>query len=113
MRKMFFFSFIQGGPDNRCQAGLHCILTKKLIQGGQVYPVKQCMPVGMEIDVETVDFDNQSDDVSRTKRFLFNVRMFLLRGHVMDVFMSWGETSRKSKTKDTYKQVNCQQENKT
>lgn len=40
-----------------------------------VYPVKQCMPEGVDIDVETVDLDNQSDNVSRVKRFLFNVRI--------------------------------------
>lgn len=34
------------------------------------------MSEGMEIEVEIVDLDNQSDDVSRTKRFLFNVRVF-------------------------------------
>jgi len=33
------------------------------------------MPEGVDIDVETVDLDNQSDNVSRVKRFLFNVRI--------------------------------------
>ena len=33
------------------------------------------MPEGMEIEVETVDLDNQSaDEPMRTKRWLFNVR---------------------------------------
>ena len=38
-------------------------------------PVKQCMPEGMQIEVETIDLDNQSaDEPMRTKRWLFNVR---------------------------------------
>ncbi|CAH3164757.1 unnamed protein product [Porites lobata] len=58
--------------EGDCQAGLKCVLTKRLIVSGTVYPVKQCMPEGVDIDVETVDLDNQSDNVSRVKRFLFN-----------------------------------------
>lgn len=51
------------------------MLTKKLIYQGDIIPVKQCMPEGMEIEVETVDLDNQSaDEPMRTKRWLFNVR---------------------------------------
>ena len=51
------------------------MLTKKLIYQGNIMPVKQCMPEGMEIEVETVDLDNQSaDEPMRTKRWLFNVR---------------------------------------
>lgn len=35
------------------------------------------MPQGMQIEVETVDLDNQSaDEPMRTKRWLFNVRSF-------------------------------------
>ena len=39
---------------------------------GTVIPVKQCMPEGMEIDVETVDLDNeeQTSTAFRAKRFL-------------------------------------------
>jgi len=58
--------------DCSCQSGLACTLTKKLIYQGQIIPLKQCMKEGMEIDVETVDLDNQSDDAARTKRWLFN-----------------------------------------
>ncbi|KAL9960569.1 hypothetical protein ACROYT_G034045 [Oculina patagonica] len=62
-----------GSPDCSCQAGLSCVLTKELIYQGNVMPVKQCMPEGMEIEVETIDLDNQSaDEPMRTKRFLFN-----------------------------------------
>ena len=38
-------------------------------------PVKQCMPDGMEIEVETVDLDEQQaadSPMMRRKRFLFN-----------------------------------------
>lgn len=59
-----------GSPDCSCEAGLSCVLTKRLIIQGSVTPVKQCMPEGMEIEVETVDLDNQASD--RRKRFLFN-----------------------------------------
>ena len=38
-------------------------------------PVKQCMPEGMDVEVEIVNLDNQSaDEPMRTKRWLFNVR---------------------------------------
>jgi len=51
------------------------VLTKRLIYQGNTMPVKQCMPEGMDIEVETVDLDNQSaDEPMRTKRWLFNVR---------------------------------------
>ena len=69
------YSF-QGGGDCGCQAGLSCSLTKNMIYNGQVIPVKQCMPEGMDIEVEEVDLDNQSaDEPKRKKRFLFNVRI--------------------------------------
>ena len=74
MRSSSSFSFIPTQKGD-CQAGLKCVLTKRLIVSGTVYPVKQCMPEGVDIDVETVDLDNQSDNVSRVKRFLFNVRI--------------------------------------
>ena len=43
-----------------------------MIFDGKVVPVKQCMPERMEIDVETVDFDNeeQTSTAFRAKRFL-------------------------------------------
>lgn len=54
------------------------MLTKKLIYQGNIMPVKQCMPEGIDIEVETVDLDNQSaDEPMRTKRWLFNVRTVL------------------------------------
>ena len=54
------------------------MLTKNMIYNGQVIPVKQCMPEGMDIEVEEVDLDNQSaDEPMRTKRFLFNVRILI------------------------------------
>ena len=48
-----------------------------MILEGNVIPVKQCMPEGMEIDVETVDFDNeeQSSPAFRAKRFLGILRV--------------------------------------
>ena len=75
---MCFFLLFQGGGDCSCQAGLSCMLTKNMIYNGQVIPVKQCMPEGMDIEVEEVDLDNQSaDEPMRTKRFLFNVRILI------------------------------------
>ena len=72
------FLLFQGGGDCSCQAGLTCMLTKNMIYNGQVIPVKQCMPEGMDIEVEEVDLDNQSaDEPMRTKRFLFNVRILI------------------------------------
>jgi len=43
-----------------------------MILDGNAIPVKQCMPQGMEIDVETVDFDSeeQTSPALRAKRFL-------------------------------------------
>jgi len=84
MMKLYHVLFLQQG-DCSCQAGLACTLTKKLIYQGQTIPVKQCMSEGMEIEVEIVDLDNQSDDASRTKRFLFNVRIF---HWVLDIFLA-------------------------
>ena len=74
----FVFLLFQGGGDCSCRAGLSCMLTKNMIYNGQVIPVKQCMPEGMDIEVEEVDLDNQSaDEPMRTKRFLFNVRILI------------------------------------
>ncbi|KAJ7375941.1 hypothetical protein OS493_037904 [Desmophyllum pertusum] len=57
--------------DSSCEAGLSCVLTKELIYKGTVSPVKQCMPEGVEVEVETVDLDNQvADAPMRNKRFL-------------------------------------------
>ncbi|XP_020600472.1 uncharacterized protein LOC110039677 isoform X2 [Orbicella faveolata] len=64
-----------GSPDCSCQAGLSCVLTKKLIIQQSEVTVKQCMPEGMEIEVETVDHDEQQaadSPMTRRKRFLFN-----------------------------------------
>lgn len=51
------------------------MLTKKVIEQGTLNNVKQCMPQGTEIEVETIDLDNQvADEPMRMKRFLyFNV----------------------------------------
>ncbi|KAL9960576.1 hypothetical protein ACROYT_G034052 [Oculina patagonica] len=63
--------------DCSCQAGLTCVLTKKLILDGDgsTKLIKQCMPEGAEIDVETIDFVNkeQTSRALRAKRFLFGV----------------------------------------
>jgi len=52
-----------------------------MILDGNAIPVKQCMPEGMEIDVETVDFDSeeQTSPAFRAKRFLgiLTVNQFL------------------------------------
>ncbi|KAJ7375944.1 hypothetical protein OS493_037907 [Desmophyllum pertusum] len=45
----------------------------KLIYQGKTIPVKQCMPESLDIEVETVDLDNQvADAPMRNKRWLFN-----------------------------------------
>ena len=51
------------------------MLTKKVIDQGTVTRVKQCMPEGTNVEVETIDLDNQMADAPmRMKRFLyFNV----------------------------------------
>ena len=56
---------------------MSCVLTKILIIQQSEVLVKQCMPEGMEIEVETVDFDDREQQVAdspmtRRKRFLFN-----------------------------------------
>jgi len=62
----------QKGEDCSCQAGLSCVLTKKVIELGTLSHVKQCMPQGTEVEVETIDLDNQvADEPMRMKRFLF------------------------------------------
>ena len=62
------YFFLQNADDCSCQDGLTCVLTKEFIVQGTVTPVKQCMPEGMEIDVETVNKD-ENDQVSRSNRF--------------------------------------------
>ena len=47
------------------------MLTKKMIMDGSVTPVKQCMPEGKEIYVETIDLDNEEAAAVRAKRFIF------------------------------------------
>ena len=48
------------------------MLNKKVIEQGGLNQVKQCMPLGTEIEVETIDLDNQfADEPMRIKRFLF------------------------------------------
>ena len=42
-----------------------------MIMDGSVIPVKQCMPEGEEIYVETVDLDNEEAATVRAKRFIF------------------------------------------
>lgn len=54
---------------------MSCVLTKILIFQQSEVLVKQCMPEGMEIEVETVDLDEQQvadSPMTRRKRFLFN-----------------------------------------
>ncbi|XP_078343578.1 uncharacterized protein LOC144629220 [Oculina patagonica] len=66
--------------DCSCEAGLTCVLTKKVIldKDGSTKLIKQCMPDGEEIDVETVDLDNEEQEADssavRAKRFLFSKR---------------------------------------
>ncbi|KAL9960573.1 hypothetical protein ACROYT_G034049 [Oculina patagonica] len=60
------------GGGCSCGAGLSCVLTKKVIEQGRVTRVKQCMPEGTEVEVETIDLDNQvADAPMRIKRFLY------------------------------------------
>ncbi|CAH3164759.1 unnamed protein product [Porites lobata] len=56
------------GDDYSCQAGLSCVQTKLFIMKGQKAYVKQCVPEGMKIDVETVNKDH--DQASRNSRLL-------------------------------------------
>ena len=66
-----FFSlciYFQDGDDYSCQAGLSCVQTKLFIMKGQKAYVKQCVPEGMKIDVETVNKDH--DQTSRNSRLL-------------------------------------------
>ncbi|CAH3164766.1 unnamed protein product, partial [Porites lobata] len=56
------------GDDYSCQAGLSCVQTKLFIMKGQKAYVKQCVPEGMKIDVETVNKDH--DQTSRNSRLL-------------------------------------------
>ena len=58
----------QDGDDYSCQAGLSCVQTKLFIMKGQKAYVKQCVPEGMKIDVETVNKDH--DQTSRNSRLL-------------------------------------------
>ena len=52
------------------------MLTKNFIYNGNTITVKQCMPESLDIEVETVDLDNQvADEPMRNKRWLFNVRI--------------------------------------
>ena len=68
----FFHAFLCKGEDCSCQAGLSCVLTKKVNELGTLSHVKQCMPQGTEIEVETIDLDNQvADEPMKMKRFLF------------------------------------------
>ncbi|CAH3136721.1 unnamed protein product [Pocillopora meandrina] len=58
--------------DCSCQDGLSCVLTKKVIEHGIETPVKQCMPGDVDIEVESIDLDNQAADAPmRIKRWLF------------------------------------------
>ncbi|KAJ7375942.1 hypothetical protein OS493_037905 [Desmophyllum pertusum] len=63
--------------DCSCESGLSCELTKKFIYKERTTLVKQCMPEGVDIEVETVDLDNQvADAPMRSKRFLFGSALF-------------------------------------
>ncbi|KAJ7375943.1 hypothetical protein OS493_037906 [Desmophyllum pertusum] len=62
-----------GSPDCSCETGMSCVLTKNFIYNGNTITVKQCMPESLDIEVETVDLDNQvADEPMRNKRWLFN-----------------------------------------
>ena len=63
--------------DCTCQNGLSCVLTKNVIERGIENPVKQCMPGDMDIEVETIDLDNQAADAPmKVRRWLyFNVSL--------------------------------------
>ena len=72
---LFFLShllFCAQEGDCSCQDGLSCVLTKKVIEHGIETPVKQCMPGDVDIEVESIDLDNQAADAPmRIKRWLF------------------------------------------
>ena len=58
-----------------CQAGLVCTVTKQILKMGEVMLVRQCMPEGEKIEVETLDLEEEEDAPMRNKRWLwFNVR---------------------------------------
>ena len=63
-----YVSDFQDGDDYSCQAGLSCVQTKLFIMKKQKAYVKQCVPEGMKIDVETVNKDH--DQTSRNSRLL-------------------------------------------
>lgn len=56
-----YLSYLQEG-DCTCQAGLTCKLTKQIEKMGEVIPIKQCVEEGMDIDIETVDMEDEPDD---------------------------------------------------
>lgn len=49
------------------------MLTKRVIEQGTLSHVRQCMPQGAKIEVETIDLDNQVayEPMMSMKRFLF------------------------------------------
>ena len=58
-----------------CQSGLVCTVTKQILKMGEVMLVRQCMPEGEKIEVETLDLEEGEDTPMRNKRWLwFNVR---------------------------------------
>ena len=72
---LFFLShllFCAQEGDCSCQDGLSCVLSKKVIEHGIETPVKQCMPGDVDIEVESIDLNNQAADAPmRIKRWLF------------------------------------------
>ena len=52
-----------------------CTVTKQILKMGEVMLVRQCMPEGEKIEVETLDLEEEEDTPMRNKRWLwFNVR---------------------------------------
>ncbi|KAM7425946.1 hypothetical protein ABFA07_022696 [Porites harrisoni] len=54
-----------------CQAGLVCTVTKQILKMGEVMLVRQCMPEGEKIEVETLDLEEEEDTPMRNKRWLW------------------------------------------
>ncbi|XP_068759756.1 uncharacterized protein [Montipora capricornis] len=57
--------------DSHCRDGLVCRMTKSFTVRGQTFPVKQCMEPDRDVDVETVNMDEEKDSFkARSRRFI-------------------------------------------